>query len=115
MRTCRGRDRGGSIRYRGIAGLVVVALVLACSPGAQAPEAGGGSAEIGRDEAVEIAREHVDFEVRSVDAERSTEQGRPVWRITFRGRPPGEGTAIGEVVIVILDRRTGELVSLAQS
>lgn len=94
---------------------LVSLLVLACSPAGNGPEPAPGDPEIGRDEAVELAREHVDFEVRSVDAERSTEQGRPVWRITFRGRPPGEGNAMGEVVIVVLDRRTGELVSLAQS
>lgn len=93
-------------------------LFLACSPG-RAPEQGNdppaSAQEIGREEAVEKARAHVDFEVRSVDAEKTTEQGRPVWRITFRGRPPGEGHAMGEVVIVVLDRTTGELVSLAQS
>lgn len=98
-------------------------LFVACSPAGRAPEPGNQppgpdqetGQEIGEEEAVETAREHVDFEVRSVDAEKTTEQGRPVWRITFRGRPPGEGNAMGEVVIVILDRTTGELVSLAQS
>lgn len=95
--------------------LLLLAAVLACAQADRGPEAADGSPELGRQEAVDRAREYVDFEVRSVDAEKSMDQGRPVWRITFRGRPPGEGNAMGEVVIVVLDRRTGELVSLAQS
>jgi hypothetical protein len=98
-----------------VSALLLAAGALACSRSGRGPEPGSDVPELTREEAVEIAREHVELEIRSIDAERTTEQGRPVWRITFRGRPPGEGSAVGEVVIVVLDRRTGELVSLAQS
>ena len=104
------------LRNRPAAALVAL-LALACSPDGRgaAPDPADGRGEIGREEAVERARGHVDFEVRSVEVETTNEAGRPVWRITFRGRPPGKGSAVGEVVIVVLDRRTGELISLAQS
>lgn len=98
-----------------LAPVLLAFVLLACSQADRGAGSGEGPRELGRQEAIERAREHVGFEVRSAEAERGTDQGRPVWRITFRGRPPGEGQAMGEVVIVVLDRRTGELVSLAQS
>jgi hypothetical protein len=85
-------------------------------PAAQPNErsAAGGGEEISRERAIELAREHVRFEPRSVEAVKTTEQERPVWEVTFKGRPPEEG-GIGEVMIVVLDRRTGEMVSLGMS
>lgn len=69
--------------------------------------------EIDRERAIEIAREHVSFEPQSVEAEKSQESGRPIWRVTFR-RSAGPHP-MGGIMIVDIDRRTGEVVGLAQS
>lgn len=95
-------------------------LAAGCAAGPPAAEQDGGTAddgEISRERAIEIARRHadLDFEVREVTAERVVEQGRDVWRVTFRGDPPGPGHPLGYLQVVTVDRRTGELVSLAMS
>lgn len=73
------------------------------------------STEISREQAVEIARKHVTFEVRRTEAEATTQEGRPVWRVTFHGQEMGPGREMGEVSIVVIDRTTGEMVSLGMS
>jgi hypothetical protein len=73
-----------------------------------------GSAEISKERAIEIARQHVDFEPGRIEAEAVTEEGRPVWRVTFYGKGVTP-THPGEVMIVTVDRRTGEMVTLAMS
>ena len=77
--------------------------------------AGDAAGEITREQAIEIARKHVSFEPRSIEAAAVKEDGRPVWRVTFRGRPPGPEHAMGEFQEILVDRRTGEVVSLAMS
>lgn len=74
-----------------------------------------GAGEITREQAIEIARKHVTFEPRTVEAVAEEDEGRPVWRVTFRGRPPGPEHAMGELQEILVDRRTGEVVSLAMS
>ena len=71
--------------------------------------------EISRERAIEIARPHVKFQPKSVKAEKIRERDRRVWRVTFRGEPPGQGSVMGEVMIISIDRVTGDIVSLAQS
>lgn len=71
--------------------------------------------EITRERAIEIVRPQVKFEPRSIDAVAEEDEGRPVWRVTFRGRPPGPEHAIGEFQEFLVDRRTGEIVSLSMS
>ena len=71
--------------------------------------------EISRERAIEIARPHVTFPPNSVEAEKATVRGRPVWRVTFRGEPVSQVHLMGEVVVVEVDRETGEIVSLAMS
>jgi hypothetical protein len=71
--------------------------------------------EISRERAIEIARPHVTFEAKSIEAEKDTEEGRPIWRVTFRGEPIGPSHPIGEVQIITVDRRTGEITSLAMT
>lgn len=71
--------------------------------------------EISRQRAIEIARSHVKFKPKSIKAEKATENGRPVWRVTFRGEPVGKVNKIGEIMIISLHRFTGEIVSVAQS
>ena len=71
--------------------------------------------ELSRERAIEIARAHVSFQPDSVEAERATSAGRAVWRVTFRGRLPGQPPLLFETVIVEVDRESGEVVSIARS
>lgn len=87
--------------------LLALLILTACA-------SGSSGEEISQERAIEIAREHLQFEPRSTEAEKTTDQGRAVWQVTFRGRPPEEG-GIGEVLIVSIDRKTGEMVSIAMS
>ncbi|MGH2628056.1 MAG: PepSY domain-containing protein [Anaerolineales bacterium] len=68
-----------------------------------------------REQAIEIARQRLDFEAKSVEAVRATDEGRPVWRVTFRGEDIGPARPMGEVLIVLVDRKTGEVVSVGMS
>jgi hypothetical protein len=92
--------------------LLVLPLLALLTLAACASRTAGG--EISEERAIEIARQHLQFEARTTEAERMTDQGRAIWRITFKGRLPGEG-GIGEVLIVDIDRKTGEMVSIAMS
>lgn len=76
---------------------------------------GPSATEISRERAIEIARAHISFEPDSVEAERTSADSRAVWRVTFRGRLPGQPPLLFETVIVDVDRQTGEVVSLARS
>ncbi len=71
--------------------------------------------EISRARAIEIARSQVKFKPKSITAEKMKENRRPVWRVTFRGEPPGKGNVMGESMIISIDRFTGQIVSIAQS
>lgn len=71
--------------------------------------------EIGRDRAIEIARAQVSFQPDNVVAQRTGSGGRAVWRITFRGRLPNQPPLLFETIIVEVDRRSGEVVSVARS
>lgn len=85
----------------------VVSLAATC--------AGPSQAEITRERAIEIARPYVSFQPDSIEAERAASQGRPVWRVTFRGRLPGQPPGLFETAMVEIDRRTGEVVSIART
>ena len=71
--------------------------------------------EISRERAIEIAQPYVTFQPDSVEAERATSAGRAVWRVTFRGRLPGQPPLLFETTIVEVDRQSGEVVSIARS
>jgi hypothetical protein len=93
-----------------------VPLLLAAALAALAACASNSSGEeISREQAIEIARQHVTFEPRSIEAEKATDEGRPVWRVTFRGEPLGPTHPMGELQIIFVDRKTGEVVSLAMT
>jgi len=85
----------------------VVSLAATCPDSSQA--------EISRERAIEIARSHVSFEPDSVDAVAVTAAGRDVWRVTFRGRLPGQPPGLFETAIIEVDRRSGEIVSIART
>lgn len=82
-------------------------LLLACAPVAPA------GSELDEAAAIEIARQEVKFEPQSVEAERLVVDGRKVWRITFRGTP-GPPPLV-PIMIVTLDRVSGQVISLARS
>lgn len=95
-------------RSRSFFFLLLALVALACASGAK-------DEEISRERAIELARQHLTFEAKSAEAEEATEQGRPVWRVTFRGREANPPDTIGEVLIVAIDRKTGELVTIAMA
>jgi hypothetical protein len=70
---------------------------------------------ITRDRAVEIARSQVTFAVSSVDAAAVSVRGRPVWRVTLRGRLPGQPPELFETRIVEIDRYSGAVISVART
>jgi hypothetical protein len=71
--------------------------------------------EITRDRAVDIARSQVSFTPSSVDVVKASAGGRPIWRVTIRGRLPGQPPELFETRIVEIDRVTGVVVSVARS
>ena len=86
--------------------LLSLVLIIGC--------ASRGNAEISKERAIELARQHVSFEPGKIETEKDTEDGRPVWRVTFYGKNVS-AVHPGEVMIVTLDRRTGEVVALGMS
>jgi hypothetical protein len=89
---------------------LVIAAVLSLGLGCVNPS----DPEITRDRAIEIAREQVRFQADTVEAARTTSNNRPVWRVTLRGRLPGQPPGLFETAIVDVDRRNGEIVSIAR-
>lgn len=88
--------------------IFIVALAAACAAPLQ-------PMEIDRQRAMELARAQVTFEPFFTDAVTATAAGRLVWRVTFRGRLPGQPPDLFETVVVEIDRRTGGVVSVARS
>ena len=67
-------------------------------------------------QAIEIARHEVSFEPDTVDAVLSEDEpGRSVWRVTLRGRVPGQPPGLFETVIVDVDADTGDVVKIART
>jgi hypothetical protein len=95
--------------------LVMLPLVGCPRKSAQRAPSNTSTKEISRERAIEIARPHVKFQPKSINAEKTTENRRPVWRVTFRGEPVGQVNTMGEIMIISIDRLTGEVVSVAQS
>ena len=71
--------------------------------------------EISRERAIEIARAQVSFHPDSIKAVRTTSGVRIVWRVTFRGRLPGQPPLLFETMLVEVDRHSGEVVSIARN
>jgi hypothetical protein len=69
--------------------------------------------EIDEARAIELAHSQITFEPESVEAEKATEGGRPVWQVTFRG--PAERPPLGNFMMVTIDRQTGEVIALARN
>jgi hypothetical protein len=84
-----------------------VLIIIACAN--RAP------VEISRERAVEIGRSQVTFQVTRVDAVKTSADGRPIWRVTIRGRLPGQPPLLFETRVFEIDRRTGQIVAVARS
>lgn len=88
--------------------LVLSVLVLA------ACASQGAGQEISRERAIEMARKHIHFEPGRTEAVKGTEEGRPVWTVTFYA-PGVDATHPGLVSIVVIDRQSGEMLSVGMS
>lgn len=73
-----------------------------------------GGQEISRERAIEIARQQIDFEPGKVEAVKETDQERPVWKVTFYAKGV-DAAHPGHVAFFLVDRETGEIVSLGMS
>ena len=87
--------------------LLSLSLLTACA-------SQNGGQEISEERAIEIARQQIDFEPGKVEAVKETDQDRPVWRVTFYGKGV-DATHPGQVSFFLVDRKTGEIVSLGMS
>lgn len=77
--------------------------------------AGPSASEITRERAIEIARSQISFTPDAIDATRTTSAGRSVWQVTFRRSLPGQPPGLFELLIIEIDRITGEIVSIART
>ena len=89
--------------------LVLLSLTLLAACASQS-----SGQEISRERAIEIARQQIDFEPGKVEAVQEIDQGRPVWRVTFYGKGV-DAAHPGHVSYFLIDRETGEIVSLGMS
>lgn len=72
--------------------------------------------EIARERAVAIAQPLVSFEASSIDAQKAIEDGRRVWRVTFRGKPVSpDHPLLRPIIIVLVDSRTGEVIGVSKN
>ena len=92
------------------AGLAVITVLLLGTACVQRPQVG----EISRERAIELARQQITFSPDRIDVVRVSSDERPLWRVTLRGRLPGQPPGLFETRMVELDRRTGEIVSVAR-
>jgi len=88
----------------------VVLLVAALGCASAAPRGG-----IGEERAIEIASARVKWKPFDVAARRTTANGRQIWRVTLKGRLPGQPPLLFETAIVEIDARTGEIVSASKT
>ena len=90
---------------------LVVSLMFALLAACASQNAGQ---EISRERAIEIARQQIDFEPGKVEAVKEMDEGRPVWKVTFYGKGV-DAAHPGQVSFFVVDRKTGEIVSLGMS
>lgn len=92
--------------------ILFVAAVLALGITCSGPSQG---TEISRERAVDIARSQVSFQPDNIQADRTISGARAVWRVTLRGRLPGQPPGLFETAVIEIDRRTSEVVSIART
>lgn len=91
-------------------GAAVVLLLAAIGCASAALQAG-----ITRERAIAIARTQVKWIPFDEAATRATSNGREIWRVTLKGRLPGQPPLLFETGIVEVDVRTGEVVSVSKT
>ena len=99
-------------RHRAIILVVLASAVLASA--VLAACAHRPTTEISREHAIEIARREISFQPDSVDAVRAMSGAAPAWRVTLRGRLPNQPPGLFETVVVEIDRRNGDVLSVAR-
>lgn len=70
---------------------------------------------IDRDRAVAIARRQVPWQPFDITARQLAVDGRLIWRVTLKGRLPGQPPLLFETAIVEIDAKTGEVSSVAKT
>lgn len=111
--TDAGNERGRSLRDRPLFRVAALALVLLVAFLASRSCASRDT-EISQDEAVEIAREEVDFEPDRVGVRFLPQgfQSRPSWAVSL-STVDDEG-ALTRVTVVVVDGRTGEIIEVRE-
>ena len=80
-------------------------VALSCPAGVVEPQ-------VDETQAVDIARRQVLFEPENVEAEISTDEQPPVWRVMLRGRLPGQSVFEFETATVRIDAVTGDVLGV---
>ena len=88
-----------------------VLLLLAATACASATSQPG----ITRERAIAIAKTQVKWTPFEEAATRAKSNGREIWRVTLKGRLPGQPPLLFETGIVEVGARTGEIVSVAKT
>jgi hypothetical protein len=89
--------------------LAIVALLTADCASIVRP------AEIARDRAIEIARGQVRWAPFESAAVKTQASGRTVWRVTLKGRLPGQPPELFETAVVDIDAASGAVVRIAKT
>ena len=76
---------------------------------------GSAAKEITRDRAIVIARAQVRWQPFESVAVKAASSGRPVWRVTLKGRLPDQPPLLFETAVVEIDAVTGAIVSIAKT
>ncbi|MCE2543324.1 MAG: PepSY domain-containing protein [Acidobacteria bacterium] len=82
-------------------------VALSCPGGVVEPQ-------VSEQQAVDVARRQVLFEPEAVDAEMAADAQPPVWRVTLRGRLPGQSVFDFEEATVTVDAFTGDVIGVDQ-
>jgi hypothetical protein len=104
------------VRFALVLSMAVTAMGARCATPPNDPPA--KQTEISREHAIAIARKQVNFTPDSVDAVQGTSEGPghpAVWRVTFKGRLPGQPPGLFETRIIEIDVRTGAIVSASMN
>lgn len=115
-------------RSLALACLAALCLGSSCAPPPAGPDgpspeatAADGEGEavaatgISKQAAIDIARKQFDFAPLETEVEAVKEAGKDAWKVTLRGHPPGPKSPIGQFGEVVIDRETGDILSLSQS
>ena len=96
------------MRVRARPWLLLLALVtLGCPAGAPEPQ-------VDEEQAVAVASRQVLFEPESSEAVLAAGENPPVWRVTLRGRLPGQSVFEFEEATVTVDAVTGDVIGVGQ-